>query len=319
MVSWGGPGRHLPPRRCRRPRIGNSNGLCTPPRRPPQPSPPPAPLHPGRWRATPRAAPARRCGLQPGGARWRTVWTGCGGGQETVDVSLCIGRMVQQVCPKGFQRIRYDGVQATKTFAKLKGLMQEALAKVQGFVKGAITIIAPSPTANALSRALGETPCAVRTVSGRWTCGASGIRPMTSSMMSSRPSQGGHRRRQRHAPLPPAALDEPCGPPPEAYLYRCPVGGEERLLNEAIIDVARGAAKFRGEKSKAGCPRWGGPGGHGETMAYVAPEPSSARRAFWAAHHRDDMPAPVDHTSSLSRGAGPAAAPLTAHRLPCRA
>src|SRR6266446_8943621 len=42
----------------------------------------------------------------------------------------------------GFQRIRYYGVQATKTFAKIKGLIQEALAKVRGIVKGAIKIIA---------------------------------------------------------------------------------------------------------------------------------------------------------------------------------
>jgi hypothetical protein len=62
--------------------------------------------------------------------------------RETVEVSTCIGRMVQHVCPKGFKRIRYDGVEATKTFAKLKGLIQEALAKVQGIVKGAIKIIA---------------------------------------------------------------------------------------------------------------------------------------------------------------------------------
>src|SRR5256885_14803360 len=41
---------------------------------------------------------------------------------ETVDVSTFIGRMVQHVCPKGFQRVRYYGVQATKTFAKLKVL-----------------------------------------------------------------------------------------------------------------------------------------------------------------------------------------------------
>jgi hypothetical protein len=34
-------------------------------------------------------------------------------------------------------------VQATKTFAKWKGVMQEALAKVQGFVKGAIQSITP--------------------------------------------------------------------------------------------------------------------------------------------------------------------------------
>jgi hypothetical protein len=63
--------------------------------------------------------------------------------RETVEVYTFIGRMVQHVCPKGFQRIRYYGVQATKTFAKLKGLIQEALAKVKGIVKGAIKIIAP--------------------------------------------------------------------------------------------------------------------------------------------------------------------------------
>src|SRR5262249_21327973 len=36
-------------------RIGNSTGLCAPPRRPRPPphAPPPAPLPPGRWRATP--------------------------------------------------------------------------------------------------------------------------------------------------------------------------------------------------------------------------------------------------------------------------
>jgi hypothetical protein len=78
--------------------------------------------------------------------------------RETVDVSTFIGRMVQHAFPKGFQRIRYDGVQATKTFAEIKGLIQEALAKVQGIVKEAIKIIAPLTTANALSRAAGETP-----------------------------------------------------------------------------------------------------------------------------------------------------------------
>jgi hypothetical protein len=34
-------------------------------------------------------------------------------------------------------------VQATKTFAKIKGLIQEALAKGEGIVKGAIKIIRP--------------------------------------------------------------------------------------------------------------------------------------------------------------------------------
>src|SRR3989442_12989330 len=44
--------------------------------------------------------------------------------------------------PKGFKRIRHYGVQATKTFAKVKGMIHDALAKVQGVVKGAIKIIA---------------------------------------------------------------------------------------------------------------------------------------------------------------------------------
>jgi Putative transposase/Transposase zinc-binding domain len=46
--------------------------------------------------------------------------------RETVAVYTFIGRMVQQVFPKGLQRIRSYGVQATKTFAKLQGLIQEA-------------------------------------------------------------------------------------------------------------------------------------------------------------------------------------------------
>jgi len=62
--------------------------------------------------------------------------------QETVAVETFIGRMVQHTLPKGFKRIRYSGVQATKTFAKVKVLIQAALAKVEGVVKGAVKIIA---------------------------------------------------------------------------------------------------------------------------------------------------------------------------------
>lgn len=62
--------------------------------------------------------------------------------RETIDVQTFIGRMVQHVLPKGFQRIRYYGVQATKTFAKVQVLIHEALAQVKGVVKGAIKIIA---------------------------------------------------------------------------------------------------------------------------------------------------------------------------------
>jgi hypothetical protein len=61
--------------------------------------------------------------------------------RERVDVYTFIGRMIQHVFPKGFKLIRYYGVQATKTFEKVKGLIQEALARVKGIVKGAIKII----------------------------------------------------------------------------------------------------------------------------------------------------------------------------------
>jgi hypothetical protein len=60
---------------------------------------------------------------------------------ETVDVATFIGRMVQHTMPKGFKRIRYYGVQATKTFARVKGVIQAALAKGEGVVKGAVQII----------------------------------------------------------------------------------------------------------------------------------------------------------------------------------
>jgi hypothetical protein len=80
------------------------------------------------------------------------------GERETVDVSTFIGRMVQHVFSKGFQRIQYYGMQATKTFAKLKDLIQEALAKVQGIIKGAITIIAPLTYRQRYQRSTGRDP-----------------------------------------------------------------------------------------------------------------------------------------------------------------
>ena len=60
----------------------------------------------------------------------------------TVDVATFMGRMVQHTVAKGCKRIRSDGVQATKTFAKVKVRLHAALAKVEGVVKGAVQIIA---------------------------------------------------------------------------------------------------------------------------------------------------------------------------------
>ena len=69
-------------------------------------------------------------------------------------------------------------------------------------------------------------------------------------------------------PVPREGIDIPFGPPPEEYLYRCPVCGEEELINEAIIDVAVGVVTFRGEY-QGGMPTIGCLGCNRETMEYV--------------------------------------------------
>jgi hypothetical protein len=75
-----------------------------------------------------------------------------------VAVSLCIGRMVPHGLPKGFHRIRDDGVQAPKTLARLKGRMQETLAKVQSIVKGAGKRRAPMTSRQRYQRRPGRDP-----------------------------------------------------------------------------------------------------------------------------------------------------------------
>ena len=98
---------------------------------------------------------------------------------ETVDVDTFIGRMVQHTMPKGFKRIRYYGVQATKTFAKVKVVIQAALAKVEGVVKGAVQDHRPADLPATVRAEHGSRSLAgVRTVRERWGYGASGTRLM---------------------------------------------------------------------------------------------------------------------------------------------
>ena len=66
---------------------------------------------------------------------------------------------MQHTMPKGFKRIRYYGVQATKTFAKVKVVMQAALAKVEGVVKGAVKIIARLTYRQRYVQSTGRDPC----------------------------------------------------------------------------------------------------------------------------------------------------------------
>lgn len=60
---------------------------------------------------------------------------------ETVDVMTFIGRMVQHIVPKGFQRIRYYGLQATKTFEKWVLAIREGLRKAGRIIKGVYEVI----------------------------------------------------------------------------------------------------------------------------------------------------------------------------------
>jgi hypothetical protein len=78
---------------------------------------------------------------------------------DTVPVATFIGRMVPHALPTGFKRIRYDGVQATKTFAKVKVAIRAALAKVEGVVKGAVKIIARLTYRQRYAQSTGRDPC----------------------------------------------------------------------------------------------------------------------------------------------------------------
>ena len=78
--------------------------------------------------------------------------------RETVEVYTFIGRMVQHVFPKGFQRVRYYGGQATKTFAKIKRMIQDALVKLQGIIKGAVKIIAARTYRERYQQSTGRDP-----------------------------------------------------------------------------------------------------------------------------------------------------------------
>lgn len=60
---------------------------------------------------------------------------------EIVDVYTFIGRMIQHVLPKGFKRIRYYGVQATKTLEVVKDAVRKSLLGMKRVVNGAIKII----------------------------------------------------------------------------------------------------------------------------------------------------------------------------------
>jgi len=63
--------------------------------------------------------------------------------KDTVPVKTFIGRMIQHVLPKGFKRIRYYGIQATKSYEKIKDVIKAATDQIIGSLKDCIQIITP--------------------------------------------------------------------------------------------------------------------------------------------------------------------------------
>ena len=60
---------------------------------------------------------------------------------EKVPVYTFIGRMVQHIMPKGFQRVRYYGLEATKTYKRWSEVIQKGIKRIGRIVKGAYQIV----------------------------------------------------------------------------------------------------------------------------------------------------------------------------------
>jgi hypothetical protein len=69
--------------------------------------------------------------------------------------------------------------------------------------------------------------------------------------------------------MPREGRDEPFGPPPMEYPYRCSVCGTELLVHEAIIEAGLGMAKFHKEYYPGVMPKVGCPGCNRDTMEYI--------------------------------------------------
>jgi hypothetical protein len=80
----------------------------------------------------------------------------------TVNVMTFIGRMVQHILPKGFQRIRYYGLQATKTFKKWVDVIREGLRSAGRAIKGTYQVIAPKKYRERYQEMSGRDPLVCR-------------------------------------------------------------------------------------------------------------------------------------------------------------
>lgn len=78
--------------------------------------------------------------------------------EETIDVITFVGRMVQHILPKGFQRIRYYGLQATKTFEKWSKVIKKWVKNFAGAIRGTYEVVTSLKYRERYIKSCGEDP-----------------------------------------------------------------------------------------------------------------------------------------------------------------
>lgn len=78
---------------------------------------------------------------------------------ETVSMETFIGRMIQHILPKWFQRIRYYGLQATKSFSRWCDVIVSGLRKIGRVIKGGYQIVVGQNYRVRYLKAFGTDPC----------------------------------------------------------------------------------------------------------------------------------------------------------------
>lgn len=186
----------------------------------------------------------------------------------TVDVVIFIGRMVQHILPEGFQRIRYYGLQATKTFRKWVEAIKEGLRRIGRLVKGAYEVVAGKSYRERYQEMSGQDPLKCRHC-GRemelWRI----WHPRYGIIYDEweKIKAGKYERTVESEDTPTGCGGYSLWPPPEEYNYRCSRCGCEVWVNEAIIDFDLGFAEFEGREPAM--PVLGCPGCNRETMEYT--------------------------------------------------
>src|SRR5256885_10232533 len=78
--------------------------------------------------------------------------------EEEVSALTFIGRMVQHILPKGFHRIRYDGLHATCKAKKVKGVLTALMVALGRLIKGTYRIVAQKTSRDRVLASTGRDP-----------------------------------------------------------------------------------------------------------------------------------------------------------------